>query len=92
MIEVAIKDLKYGLSRYLGEVKMGNDVLITEKGKIVAKIIRVDSKREELRRKFEPLIAEGLVVFPEEPAEFEFPAPVELPGKDVSQIVVEDRR
>ena len=40
MIHVGIKDLKNGLSRYLALVKKGDELIITERGTPIARVIQ----------------------------------------------------
>lgn len=92
MMRVGVKELKNQLSRYLSQVKIGQDVLITERGKVVARIIQEESVRSRTREVLQPLIAQGLVTLPSLSIEKDFPDPVELPGRPVSDMVIEDRR
>lgn len=92
MISAGIKELKNQLSRYIGLVKRGEDVLITERGHIVARIVKEDSSRSSLRQALQPLVLKGQVVMPTREIKRDFPKPVELPGKAVSEMVLEDRR
>lgn len=50
MLLAGIKELKNNLSRYLSHVKKGEDVLITERGKIIARIIQEESKNGSWRQ------------------------------------------
>lgn len=91
-MRVGVKELKNQLSRYLSHVKIGQDVLITERGKVVARIIQEESVRSRTREVLQPLIEQGLVTLPSLSIEKDFQDPVELPGKPVSDMVIEDRR
>ena len=92
MISAGIKKLKNNLSRYLYQVKKGEDILITERGKVIARIIREDPKNISLREALSPLITEGLITLPSQKIEKEISAPYKLSGKPVSEMVIEDRR
>jgi len=92
MITAGIKDLKNQLSRYLSFVKRGEDVLVTERGKVIARIINENSQKTSLRRALHPLIMQGLVTFPTNQIDKDVPDPIELPGKPVSEMAIEDRR
>jgi antitoxin (DNA-binding transcriptional repressor) of toxin-antitoxin stability system len=61
MISAGIKNLKNNLSRYLYKVKKGEDILITERGKVIARIIREDPKNICLREALSPLIVKGFL-------------------------------
>jgi len=92
MINAGIKELKNQLSRYLSYVKKGEDILITERGKVIARIIQENDKRISLRKDLHPLIMTGLVTYPSRKLNKDIPDPIEVPGKPISDIVIEDRR
>ena len=92
MISVGIKELKNNLSRYLRSVKKGEEVLITDRGHTIARIIRENSKRNAIREALFPLIEKGLITLPEQTIDKDVPTPIEVPGKPVSEIAMEDRR
>ena len=92
MISAGIKELKNNLSRYLNRVKMGEDIIITERGKIIARIIQEDPKKISLREALSPLIVKGLITLPNQKIDKEISAPLKLPGKPVSEMAIEDRR
>jgi prevent-host-death family protein len=92
MISAGIKNLKNNLSRYIYQVKKGEDILITERGKVIARIIREDPKNISLREALSPLIVTGLITLPSQKIEKKISAPVKLTGKPVSEMVIEDRR
>jgi prevent-host-death family protein len=92
MVTAGIKELKNQLSRYIGLVKRGDDVLITERGRVIARIVKEDSSSSSLRQALQPLILKGQVLMPMRDIKRDVPRPIELPGKAVSDIVVEDRR
>ena len=92
MISAGIKELKNNLSRYLSHVKKGEDILVTERGKAIARIIKEDSKDIYLREMLSPLIVRGMVKLPSQKIDRAISNPVKLPGKPVSEMVIEDRR
>ncbi len=92
MITAGIKDLKNKLSHYLSFVKQGEDILITERGKVIARIIQEDNQRASLRQALHPLIMNGLVTYPSQQLNKDLPDPVEVGGKPISEMVIEDRR
>jgi prevent-host-death family protein len=60
MKRTGIADLKSRLSSYLKVVRAGNEVLITDRGVPVAKLVPIDTaRRRETRR--QKLAAEGLL-------------------------------
>jgi prevent-host-death family protein len=92
MITAGIKELKNQLSRYIALVKKGDDVLITERGRVIARVIPENHCRNSLRQALQTLVLKGQVIMPTREIEKNFPEPVKLPGKAVSEIVLEDRR
>jgi prevent-host-death family protein len=92
MVTAGIKELKNQLSRYIGLVKKGDDVLITERGRIIARIVKEDSSSSSLRQSLQPLVLKGQVVMPTREINRDIPKLIELSGKAVSDIVLEDRR
>ena len=91
MITSGIRDVKNNLSRYLAQVKEGEEVLITDHGKPIARIIKED-ERYYLREKMNALVRKGLVLLPVRRLNKEKLLPIEVPGKPVSEMVLEDRR
>ena len=92
MQSAGIKEFKNQLSRYLAFVKKGDDVLITEHGRVIARVIKEDSHSSSLRQALQPLVLKGQVIMPKCEIKRNIPNPVKLPGKAVSEIVLEDRR
>jgi prevent-host-death family protein len=58
--QVGIRELRDHLSRYLGEVDAGNEVVVTERGRPVARIIKASGSSS-----MDELIAAGVVTPPE---------------------------
>ena len=92
MKTAGIKELKNRLSAYLALVKTGEDVLITERGKVIARIVSEVSQKTSLRQALRPLVMEGLVDLPVDRIDRAVSDPVELSGKEVADMVIEDRR
>ena len=92
MITVGVKELKNNLSRYLARVKKGDDLLITERGRPVARVVREDPKNASLRLALRPLIERGLITLPARMIDRQIPSPVQVSGKPISEMVIEDRR
>lgn len=53
MVMVGVAELKARLAKYLRQVKSGNEILITERGSPVAKLVPIDAtqKRDDRRRR-----------------------------------------
>lgn len=56
-VEVGVRDLKNNLSRYLDRVREGEDVIVTEHGRPVARLSALDHPSDHLAA----LIAAGVV-------------------------------
>jgi prevent-host-death family protein len=87
MEEVGVRDLKASLSRYLGRVRAGETIVVTDRGRPVARIVPV-AIPEHIAR----LMAEGRVTWSGKP----FAPPKNAfklkPGPPISDYVSEDRR
>lgn len=55
-MEVGIRELRAHLSRYVEDVKTGEEIVVTEHGKPVARLLPLDGER-----KIDRLIREGVV-------------------------------
>jgi prevent-host-death family protein len=62
-IEVGIRELRNRLSHYLGEVAAGRSIVVTDRGKPVA---RITGPTEEMSA-WDRLVAEGKIIPPEKP-------------------------
>ena len=92
MITAGVKEFKNQLSRYIALVKKGDEVLITERGRVVARVIKEDSSSSSLRQALQPLVLKGQIIMPTRDIERDIAEPVKLSGKSISEIVLEDRR
>jgi prevent-host-death family protein len=87
-VEVGIREFRDHLSRFVEAVQSGRDVVITDRGRPVARLIGVDEYPPGLQR----LISKGLAeppTMPKEPARAR--PPVKAKGS-VSDLVAEQRR
>ena len=92
MITAGIKEVKNNLSRYLVRVKTGEEILITDRGKPVARIVKENQRNREIHTALLPLIEKGLITLPSQRIEKERLSLVKVGGKLVSEMVIEDRR
>jgi prevent-host-death family protein len=86
-VTVGIRELRNNLRAYLGRVKEGEEVNVTERGKVIARISTASE-----RKILEELAAAGLVTLakrPKQPVRPEDHIPVR---GSVSDIVIEQRR
>ena len=86
-IEVGVRDLKNNLSRYLDRVQDGEEVIVTDRGRPVARLSALDSSMDHLS----DLIAAGLVRPAKRPTR-RVPQQRIKPAGSVSDLVAEQRR
>ena len=92
MLTAGIKEFKNKVSHYLSFVKNGEDVLISERGKVIARVIKEEPHNTSLRQVLHPLIMRGLVTVPKKELNKEIPEPIKVPSKPISEMVIEGRR
>lgn len=92
MDTAGIKEIKNNLSRYLAKVKSGEEILITERGKPIARIIKENEGNDSIRCALSSLIQKGLIVMPSQSINRDNPHQVKVSGKPASEMVTEDRR
>lgn len=92
---VGIRELKTHLSRYVKEVKDGDEILVSERGRIVARIVPVEphSEATRLQNLLLKLSAEGQIILPKIHKKTERPARrKKIKGSPFSDAVLEGRR
>lgn len=92
---VGIRDLKTHLSRYVREIKKGDEILVSERGTIIAKLSPVGPVSDSAR--FQNLLlklaAEGQIILPEINKKAARPAKrKKVKGSPFSDSVLESRR
>jgi len=87
-MEVGIRQLRDHLSRYVDQVQKGQEIVITDHGKAVARIVPI----EEGRRKLDQLIAEGLVTPAPRRGEPRWMPDPNRPRAMASDLVIEERK
>jgi prevent-host-death family protein len=92
MISAGIKDVKNNLSRFLVQVKTGEEILITERGVPVARIVKENCEDRSIRAALGRLAQRRLIALPSRSILKDPVAAIEAPGKPVSEMVIEDRR
>ena len=85
-VEVGVRELKNHLSRYLGRVRDGEEVVVTDHGRPVARLVAIDASSDRLN----DLVRAGLVR-PARTARGPLPRPVRGSGT-VSDVVAGQRR
>ena len=93
MLQVGIKEAKNNLSQLLARVEAGEEVLITKRGRPVARIVREpDAAIASIRAALAQLVEEGLATLPTRSLKKDVLPLVKVKGKPVSEMVIEDRR
>jgi prevent-host-death family protein len=92
MKTVGSRELKNRLGRYLGLVRRGETIIVTDRGKTVAHIVPPSPKlgdADGLDKILKQLEAEGHLRLGTRP--FKRFKPIQVKGKPVSQMILEDR-
>jgi prevent-host-death family protein len=92
MKTVGSRELKNRLGRYLGLVRRGETIIVTDRGKTVAHLVPAslnEGERGTLEEILKQLEAEGHLRLGTRP--FKRFKPLQLKGKPASQIILEDR-
>jgi prevent-host-death family protein len=84
--QVGIRELRDHLSRYISEVESGDEVVVTERGRPVARIIKASGGSS-----MDELIAAGVVMLPEIEMDASSFGRIRAKG-DILQFVFEQRR
>ncbi len=92
MISVGIKNAKNNLSRLLLRVKSGEEVLLTERGKPIARIIKEGRPADPLRKNLENAAEQGVIQLPVKDIRRKPSFVARSSGKSASEMVIENRR
>ncbi len=84
-MDVGIRELRAGLSRYVEQVKQGEEIVVTEHGKPVARLVPMNGER-----KIDRLIREGVVIPARSRTGWRPERLIPVTGS-VSEIVIEQR-
>lgn len=84
-MEVGVRELKNNLSRYLAKVGTGDEVIVTDRGRAIAKITPIGTQRT-----LDRLIAEGIVT-PAPVVKKDAPTKRVRPRQAVSPLIADQR-
>jgi prevent-host-death family protein len=84
-VEVGVRELRNNLSRFLERVQGGEEVVVTDRGRVVARMVPVSGERA-----LDRLVARGLVT-PARASKTSAPRPIATAGT-VSDLVGDQRR
>jgi prevent-host-death family protein len=91
MRKVGSRELKDHMGRYMRAVRRGQTLLLTDHGKVFARVSPEDEiQTNDLRKRLREMEAQGLIRLAIKPFK-KFHA-VKSKGKPVSQTIIEDRR
>jgi prevent-host-death family protein len=87
-MDVGIRELRADLSRWVKRARAGEEIVVTDRGKPVARLVPADGER-----KIDRLIREGVVTPAPRPWNGPLPKPIRIEGvESLSEIVLRDRR
>ena len=92
MITTGIRDLKARLRKYLEAVRGGEEIVVTDRGRPVARIIKERLRSSSTAQQLASLASTGAVTLPKESRKDARPDPVPVGGRQMSDLVSEDRR
>ncbi|MGA1864316.1 MAG: type II toxin-antitoxin system Phd/YefM family antitoxin [bacterium] len=95
MKKVGLRELKNHFSQYLQEVKKGKDILVTDRGKAIARIVpvRINEKEKDTRSVLLEIAREGYILLPQQWGKpMAHPNRFKIKGNQFSDAVVENRR
>ena len=87
---VGIREARINLSKLIRDVRNGMEIVITDRGNPVARLVPADNKTLSLEERIKNYESCGLIEScPEK--KIIHPSPVELPSKDIQSYIREDR-
>lgn len=91
MTTIAVRDFREHLSQYLNAALHGEELILTEEGQPVLRVVAAEDKDEQV---LEGMAAEGLVRRAAKPRRRRNFVPVDLPAgtKTATEMLAEDRR
>jgi prevent-host-death family protein len=93
MKTVGSREFKNRMGRYMRAVRAGQTLIVTDRGKAVAKVAPatdIEAEETPLKKRLKELEGQGLIRLGTKPLR-KF-RPVKVKGKPVSQTIIEDRR
>lgn len=87
---VGIREAKANLSRYLKSIRQGHEIIITDRGRPVGKIVPLKPAELSLTVRLQQLAESGLVE-PGPARQAGTPSPIPLPDDLAQRILQEDR-
>ena len=88
---VGIRDAKMHLSKYLKMVQKGTEVIITDRGRPVGKIVPIQNKDLSLEERVKALEDQGLIEKQSTKNMQKIPSPIPVPDDIAQKFLQEDR-
>ena len=95
MKKAGVRELKIHLSQYLRQVKQGENILVTERGRAIAQIVPIKpaAKREDIQSLLFHLAKKGHILLPQQLGKpMGHPRRIRVKGTPFSDAVIENRR
>lgn len=90
MLKKVVKEVRDHFTQYLKRVKLGEEIVITERGRPVA-LIRQIPEGTSLQERLELGSIKGLIRLPQKTKNIPFHKKIKLTGKSLTDIVLEER-
>ncbi len=90
MLKKGIKEIRDHFTLYLKRVKMGEDIIVTERGRPIA-IIRPIPEETGLEERLESASLEGLIRLPQKKENISLHKKLQLKGKPLTDIIIDER-
>ncbi len=87
---IGIREARINLSKLIRDVQGGMEIIITDRGKPVAKLVTAKGHELSLEERLKNYESCGLIE-PSQDQGKEIPSPVELPGDYAQRVIREDR-
>jgi prevent-host-death family protein len=91
MEQVGLREANIHFAKYVKKVKEGQEILLTDRGEPVAIIKPVMKREEPIEKRLHQMEKDGLLRRASG-KKFSLPKLVELPGRPLSEMVIEDRK
>lgn len=92
MIYVGVRDLKAKLSEYLDKARLGDEVIVTDHGKPIARLIKEPIKKKSTIEKMYLLAEKGMIQLPSKDKQSKSSPPFKTKSKmTASDILLNDR-
>lgn len=92
MIYVGVRDLKAKLSEYLDKARLGDEVIVTDHGKPIARLIKEPIKQKSTIEKMYLLAEKGMIQLPSKDKQSKTTPPLKTTSKmTASDILMNDR-